>query len=346
VALVWIDSLSEMAGNTTIGRVYPAGGWQVGSSITSVTGRDGQANGAVQAGSLSNNGLTLTLPAPVAQLTCGFALKQTANGSSGHPALKADGGTVTHLALTLDNLMHLALYRGTVSTGTLLATSAAVWSDTVGFHFVEVKATIADSGGTCVVRVDGVEWINFTGDTRNAGTSTNIDAMTWASAGATVTQLDDLYVADGTGPAPYNGFLGDCTVRRLLPSGDSGTGWTTSTGSSHSALIKEIPANTTDYNFSSTVGQRDTYQLDDLVQAAADVHAVQVFATCTKTDAGARSVRIITRSATPTDVMTGALAPPTPAYAHLATVLQLLDPDGNPWTLARVTSLRAGVETA
>src|SRR5262245_57123332 len=231
MAIVWIDSMSELSN-----RVYPLGGWTL-TGVSGVSGRDGQTGGAIQS-TTSTRALVL-LPAPAAQILVGFAVKVTGTSTVIRmPSIVADGSTLSHLTVSFDAAGHLTLLRGT-HTGTLIATSNQIWTDLSGWHFIEMKATVADAGCICIVKVDGVEWINFTGDTRNAGTSTSPDTVFWQGATNAAIQIDDLYVFDATGPAPYNDFFGDCQVRRLFPNGEGAQlAWTPSTGTTHNTLVR------------------------------------------------------------------------------------------------------------
>lgn len=256
--------------------------------------------------------------------------------------VSGDAGGTRHLTLNISNIGTLELYRGTTA-GTLLASSVNPLFTLNNRHHIEFKCTIADAGGTCIVRVDGVEVINFTGDTRNGGTNTWLDQL---GIGDNAT-IDSVVWRNTAGAAPYNDFMGDQLVLTLLPNGDGASSqFLGSDGNSvnNSLLVDELPVNTTDYVGSSTVGQRDLYAFEDLIPAGT-VHAVQVNAYVTKTDAGARNFKHLNRSGGGT-VNAGANAALTTSYAIVTSALLITDADGTGWTPAKVNAEQFGIECA
>ena len=110
--------------------------------------------------------------------------------------------------------------------------------------------------------------------------------------------MDDFYMLDQSGSAPLNDFLGDCRIDTIYPSADGTySDFTPSTGSTHYTLVDEATPNTTDYVSSSTVGNRDSYQFQDIAALSAQtIYGVQVNAAIVKDDAGARSAATFVRS--------------------------------------------------
>jgi hypothetical protein len=210
---------------------------------------------------------------------------------------------------------------------------------------MEVKATIADSGGNVEVRINGQTFINYTGDTRNSTTGTaGIDRVTLAgyASGTTGGMWDDFYVLDTTGSA-LNNFLGDCRVSTLAPTSDSAVQFTKSTGASNFSCVDEGRHNSdTDYVESSTAGHIDKYGYADLSANVTTVHAVQVMSYARKTDAATRTLRNKLYSSSAT--LDGSTTAVTYAYQPIAT-LATTDPNTSAaWTAAGVNAALAGVE--
>ena len=89
---------------------------------------------------------------------------------------------------------------------------------------LELKATIADSGGLVELRLDGASVLTFTGDTRNAGTA-EIAMIRFSnhhisSGNRHTLRLDDVYFCDTSGGRNDN-FLGDVRVVTLRPNADT-----------------------------------------------------------------------------------------------------------------------------
>lgn len=285
------------------------------------------------------------LPIALPKIFVGFAFKNAA-GSPGrvYLSLWGDSANTCHLRLETASDVALRVVRG---DGTVLATSANGTHTANVWEYIEMMATIADTGGRAVVRVNGVTVIDYTGDTKNAGTASSIDTIRFGSTGGNNgpvvdTYFDDVYVADDTGSV-NNNFLGDVRVQTLVPMGPGTDTQLTPTGVANNwDNVNELPVSLTDYNSSSTVGQRDTYAMQDLPSSTGTVFAVQPNYVIAKTDAGTANFKPVIRT-------NGTLYyDPTTAPSSTATVLSLphdTDPNtSSPWTAAGVNSMETGIE--
>lgn len=267
----------------------------------------------------------------------------------------ADGGSTGHMYLRRLNTNALVAYRGDPNSGylgspsgTLIATSAAGVLDG-NWHYIEVYAVIHDSTGRLTVKVDGNTVIDFTGDTRNGGTSTNIDAVRfrtgrYISSPSGVLSIDDLYVCDTTG-ATNNTFLGDVRVQTMLPNAAGSSTQFTPTGSANNwANVGEVPFNNATYNASSTVGQLDLYGLSDLAAGTASVKGVQTVAHMQKSDAGTANAKVAIKSGASVYYdATRSLGTSATSY----TQIRETDPATSAaWTASGANNLEAGVEVA
>jgi hypothetical protein len=158
-------------------------------------------------------------------------------------------------------------------------------------------------------------------------------------------RIDDLYVCDGTGSAPYNDFLGERVVKakRLVGNG-AASQWTGSDGNStdNYLLLDEDPLNTTDYVASSTAGQQDLYALS-AATGLLSVDAVQVAAYTSKSDSGARSWKPLIRNTAGT-VDTGAAVALSTTWTLQQGAVRQTDPAGAAWTTTTVNGIQAGAE--
>src|SRR5262245_56180486 len=81
------------------------------------------------------------------------------------------------------------------------------------WFYMEMKVTIHDTAGAVVVRIDGQTVLNLTNqDTRNGGTGfCNSIQFICGNVGSAYMSynLDDFYICDTAGSAPFNDFLGD-----------------------------------------------------------------------------------------------------------------------------------------
>jgi len=261
---------------------------------------------------------------------------------------------VQHITITFNAIGNILVRLGS-NGGTVLATSTQT-STTAAWHYLEVAVTIHDTTGTVVVRMDGVGWINFTGDTRNGGTVTTIDQLNigYRNAGAGYSSAhDDFYVLNETDATATTGradntFLGDVKVEMVQPNADGATSqWVGSDGNSvqNYLLVDENPVNTTDYVGSATDGDRDLWGLPDIPASTLTVYAILPSVYASKSDAGAASLKIIYRDNAGT-VAAGSSQALTTGWAwYLGGVLPT-KPSGGAWTVADINALQLGVEKA
>lgn len=330
-------------------------GGSSGVLIAAVDARTG-ALGMGNSATTGTAGAVLALPA-TAKKTVGFAYRALPGALTlGTPTLlnlMSDNAGTTHLSLGLIGTGQCRLLLGTTASGTQLGVGAPVVANSA-WHYFEVQATIADSGGRCTVRVDGVVVIDYTGDTRNAGTSTNIDAIRLA-AGQTNTNTqswDDFYVLNGTDDTavtgrPDNDFLGDVRVESLLPNGDGAvSAWTPSTGTSHSGVVDEAPPNTSDWLSAATLGAQDLWTLSDLSAPTVQVYGMRPSFYASKTDAGATGLKGVIRESGGTVTVDSTATPLTTTYLPVSATMRKTKPAGGAWSVADVNGLQIGVEKA
>ena len=260
--------------------------------------------------------------------------------------LSGDGGATPHLSLSFDQTSGaLRLYRGDYAT--LIATSANGLISANTWMYIEISALVADTGGTCEVKLNGATVINFSGDTRNAGTSTNIDALTLQSSalgsGSLICMWDDLYVCDGTGAAPYNTFLGDVRINTITPNGaGSSTQFTPSTGANYTT-VDELPYSATDYVSATASGTRDTYTMSD-ISGSYSVLGVQNNVIAKKTDAGGTAIKPAIQSG---GTLVYGSSTVLTATDKTISAIHTIDPaTSTAWTLTGVNALEAGMEIA
>lgn len=300
------------------------------------------SGGRVQPYSASGGNGFKRLFTPSAEIVTGFGVNPSVANGQLALVILGDAGTTTHLMVLLDGNSKISVYRG--GLGNLLATgsytySAGVWS------YLEVRATIADSGGTVKVRVNGASTddISFVGDTRNGGTSTNIDALTLAGGPVATT---DWYVCNTLGSS-NNTWLGDVAVRALVPTGDgdlSGLVGSDADSIANWQLVDELPASNSDYTGSATSAAEDTYAITDLPGTVAQVFGLQVAAVMAKSDAGAASASVIARVGS-TDYTSGANALST-TYAEFVDFYETNPATSAQWTVSDVNALQVGMKVA
>lgn len=319
-------------------------------SITADTGRDG--TGKSVRGSSGTPALTVPIGSAVSTLIAQWAFKVNLAAQAGNTAdgvkvigLYGDSGVTNHLTLNINASNQLQVRRGG-PTGTVIATESGSRTDGA-WAYIELKVTIADSGGTCIVRANGVEVINFTGDTKNAGTNTSIDALRFGLGTPSPgwVPIDDLIIMDGTGSS-MNDFVGDHAIKAIRPNGDGASSqWLGSDGNSTNnyQLVDETTFSSSDYVADSTAGHQDLYAFEDISTTGA-VKAVKPVIFAAKSDAGTRSVKAVKRNSGGTTATSSSLALST-TYAILSGPIWETDAAGSAWTVSTVNSHQFGVET-
>jgi len=139
-------------------------------------------------------------------------------------------------------------------------------------YFFEVYYKLDNVSGRVVVKSNGVSLFDSSGDTNpGAYTGFNIvmfgkDTAPWATGNA----YYDNIILDSAN------WIGKTYIQGLAVTGvGTTTQLTPSTGSNYTC-VDEIPASDTDYVYSNTVDQLDTYTLADLTGTIGTIKAVQV----------------------------------------------------------------------
>ena len=240
--------------------------------------------------------------------------------------------------------------------GNVLASSSGITLSEGEWNYLEIKFSIANSGGTVQVRLNAASTycINFTGDTHY---QTTVDWTTVAlSNGAAMGMLwyDDFYICDlsdastgNTGPSNDN-FLGDMRVVAVLPQTDavdagSNADWSVSTSTDHGAVVDDADADTdeTDYVYSSTQNQVDTYNFPAL-GVTGTVYGVQLSLCSKKTDAGAREIAAVARPATTNRV--GATKTLSTSYTYYLQVWNYNPETDDDWTVSVIDASEFGIK--
>jgi hypothetical protein len=287
MAVEWLDAF-ELGTTAAIIERYTSG------SITALSSADGRTNQYIRFGGPSNT-LKKTLPAGASKIL-GFAMKQDGLNVNSI-VLRIMEGATTHLYLQIIAGTHrIAVYNG---DGTLLATTSVTQTWTAGFWiYLEFQFTIDDAAGAFVLRANEVEWLNETGlDTQNGGTGVcNAVQLSNTTNNASV-RFDDLYVANLDAPMPLGDFYGNLKIEHRAPSGaGSNADFTPSAGANYGCVDENPQNGDTDYVYSPTADDVDTYAVQDMVAVAGSIRAVQVTAVARKDDALERSLAIVVRS--------------------------------------------------
>lgn len=206
---------------------------------------------------------------------------------------------------------------------------------------IEAYFRIHDTTGRIQVKVDGVEYIDFTGDTK-PGADTTIDRIQIGCVGSSSTfwahgQCDNFIIDDSE-------FPGDTEIRALAPGGaGAATQWTPSAGSNY-ACVDEIPVSDADYVSVDAVNQVDTYAMGNMAAGNKIIKCVQVQARMNKDGTPTpQNFNLAVRSGG-TNYFSADKAVPA-AYASLCHLWITNPADSAAWEKADVDAMEAGVRS-
>lgn len=247
-----------------------------------------------------------------------------------------DSATSQVTLCTKANTGELVVKRGG-SGGTVLETSVQQLTVST-FPFIEFKAVVGNAG-SWEVRVNGDVWCQGTGDTQQtANAYANVLKLGVCTGFG---QLDDLYVLDGNGSS-NNDFLGDVRVEAIFPDGAGNyTQWTASSGINWQAVGERTPNSDTNYNYSSTSGQIDTFTFGNLVTASGTIYGVQTNLFARKDDATARRLRDFYRAGG-VDYPGSGIDSLTTSYTYYNEIYELDPATSGVWTISAVNSAEFG----
>lgn len=175
----------------------------------------------------------------------------------------------------------------------------------------------------------------------NFGCPLNTDSgyySTWA--------VDDVYICDTTGSAPWNTRLGDLRIKTVVPVGDvSPNTGTPSTGTTHWGVVDELPANTTDYvivpiNASQNM---EAFVKANTVPVNSTIIAVGVNYYAQKSDAGAGNIRSIIVNNSSGYVANGSNVGLSTSFSYGLDTYSTDPATSAQWTYANVANLLVGV---
>lgn len=176
--------------------------------------------------------------------------------------------------------------RGDATGATTLGTSAVAISANT-YAYVEIQVRLDPTAGSVVVHVDRVEVLNLQGvNTVNVGGG-YFTLLGFRGAGDG-NDVDDLYVCDPSGPAPWNGLLGDCQVDACRPiAAGASTGWIPTGGPNWQNVADAAPDADATYNTATVIGAVDTYAHAPAPVGVSTILGVQHNLTLRKTDVAA-----------------------------------------------------------
>lgn len=246
----------------------------------------------------------------------------------------------------------LSLYQGQFNPSPpLLATSIGAMSSG-SWCFLEFKWTISQTTGSCIIRANGVQVMNYSGVLFPNVLGATPPTVAWTSVycfgvrstiAPLVLRACDFYLLDQTGSS-NNDFLGDITVSYTRPDSAGATsGWTPSTGLNWQNVDEVPPNDDTDYNTATAISTLDLYGFEPC--AVTNPLAVQQCILSRRTAPGSATIQSVTRPVS-TNFSSTAQAVSDETYSY-----NCFPYDTNPdttaaWTQAQVDAAQFGINKA
>lgn len=216
---------------------------------------------------------------------------------------------------------------------------------------LEIEATISSTAGALTCRLNGstTPILTFTGNTQMSVNSYASRLVLGVVPNSSIdVYCSDIIMFDTNGSAP-NSWLGNKRVLTLAPTADSATAGlnafsttpTRATGS-HYLNVNTEPVNTSDFNFSPTSGQRESYQNGGLPPAVNNVTLVNVWAMMEIDNASPHTAAITARSNGVDSV--GPAINVAQSFTYYNQPFPVDPNTGNPWLNAAVGAAEFGVE--
>lgn len=221
----------------------------------------------------------------------------------------------------------------------VLVESGSISTTDQEWAHVQVRFYTADSGGYIQTRINGIDDIDYSGDTLPSG-STDIAQFMLEQRGATTSgytsYVDDINLGDG-------GFPGDIRYNGIVPDGDSSVQWTPSTGSYNYALVDELPPSDDDYVSTGSAAYRDLYTMGDWSGTAKTAQHLIAWLRARKDVAEPRQLSPLIQSGG--SLSTGSPLEINTSFGYLHHIVNTDPETGEAWTEDAINSILAGMET-
>lgn len=210
---------------------------------------------------------------------------------------------------------------------------------------MEFQSVINGTTGTVHLKINGNTEFSLTGLDTNVTANNYADFVVFGEAGNgnPGSTFSDIYINDGTGAAPFNGFLGEVRCDAYFPTAD-GTykEFTPNSGTDNFSRVNQTaPDDDTTFVSSSTVGARDTYVMGQITHNPSIIYASKLTSYAKKTDAGDRSLTLLTRAGgTDFDGVTTSLS--NGSYTAISETRTVNPATGLAWTKAELNATEFG----
>ena len=260
-----------------------------------------------------------------------------ANGTDGFIQFRNSSDNVTHIEIQFNSA--LGLITAERSTSIWLAQSPVGTFSDKTWNTIEVHLKIDDSTGILQVKCNGDLVINYSGDTRNGGSTATIDQLHMQCFNGVYSYytFDDIAVRD-------DDWCGAGGIHLILPdSAGDVSDWTASAGNAWET-VDERPPNFSDYIYEDSANlEQHLFNFTDIPSGVRLINSVKVLNVAKLSEAGSGSVQSIAKiGSTVASGINYGLDEASNSYVKF---IMSENPDTvSGWVSSDITSLQAGVE--
>lgn len=276
-----------------------------------------------------------------AQLIVGFAFWPTA-GQSGDYVYFRHGGTAQGqnpcLRFAVSRNGYVQLYN---AANNLIDTTAAAIIRFGCWNYVEIKAVFHNTAGSLELRHNGKTVFTAQNqDLAYAADHNHCDTLEFKFWDGLL--YDDVYVVDPS-MSGANDFLGPVVVRRLAPTADTAAAdFSPSAGTDHYACVNDARADQDAYLESTTVGDDELWDYENLPAEIAAVKGVNIETAAYVTGAQAKKVASLCKSGASVQEV-GTAATVSTDWEGFNHILETDPETSSPWTVSGLNAAQFGV---
>ena len=215
------------------------------------------------------------------------------------------------------------------------------------YHYLEVK-TVLGNPGSVAIQVDGVPVFDTTCITSVDGSAwTGVALVSGGFGSGNLRFVDDLYISDADGAAPWNDVLGDVRVERLRPLNNGAVQmWALGAGAAHWEAVDDAdtPDGDASYITTTTFGDIETnIHEPSALPPGGRIYGVQMSFYAKKDQPGDRQIAPVFRQAGSNYLGPG-VGVTQGAYSFSTAMSQASPATSTEWTLTEINTQEYGVE--
>lgn len=246
--------------------------------------------------------------------------------------------------VVMDTIGNLVLFVG--------ANQVASFPITVGvWHWISMHFRVHATLGKWTVTVDGIQLVDFSGDTLATGTADTTNGVSFGAQSGSGTNpkllYDDIIITDGIGSAPFNGLLVDRRMETIRPDG-AGTSTQFAPFPADAVNWDKVddvtPDDDTTYVEDSVSAQRDTYTHTNMTLTPATIDGLVVKTLTRNPDGGSNDIKHVINSSA--SISVGSAIGTTNAFQVKQTLFETDPNTAVAWVKAGVDAVEAGFEVA